>query len=172
MELLLGAGTNHKKRLKLPDESDDWSRLVTLDVNSDCSPDVVADAGGPLPFRDSTFDSVSAYHLLEHLGQQGDYKTFFRQFDEYARVTKIGGHFFGICPSWKSMWAWGDPGHCRVITSGTLSFLDRQMYADVGLTTMTDYRFCYQSDWQIVDYMEDDSELAFVLRLRSKGNSV
>lgn len=168
MELLLGAGSNHKKRIRLPEDTEEWSQLITVDINPDHHPHVVADAGSSLPFASDTFDQIHCYHTLEHLGQQGDWQAFFRQFDEYARILKINGYFFGICPSIKSMWAWGDPGHTRVITSGTLTFLDRTCYNQVGTTTMSDYRPYFTSDWKIVQYTDDDNEFTFLLQLRGR----
>ena len=166
-ELLLGCGSSRERRIII-DGRRVWSRLVTLDHNVDHRPDVVHDMEVlPYPFADDTFDEVHAYEVLEHLGQQGDFRTFFAQFSELWRILKPGGFLAATCPSWRSMWAWGDPSHRRVITSGTLVFLDQAEYVrQVGKTAMSDFRFCYRADFRPVPgaCREDDENLLFVLQ--------
>ena len=71
-ELLIGCGSDHKKRLTA-DKTRDWDNLTTLDYNSDHNPNVVWDLMElPLPFKDQEFDEIHANEVLEHLGQQGD----------------------------------------------------------------------------------------------------
>ena len=56
------------------------------------------------------------------------------------------------------MWAWGDPGHTRVINEGTLVLLSQKEYKkQVGKTQMTDYRHLYKMDFDIelAEYNED-----------------
>ena len=78
-ELLLGCGFSRVKKLAHPDRPE-WDGLVTLDMNPAHKPDVVFDLNDwPLPFDGDTFDEVHAYDVMEHLGQQGDWKFFFRQ---------------------------------------------------------------------------------------------
>ena len=38
MELLVGAGTNHKKRVTFEAIPDDWTELVTLDMDEKLQP--------------------------------------------------------------------------------------------------------------------------------------
>lgn len=144
----------------------EWSKLVTLDHNADHGPDVVHDLEVlPYPFDADTFDEVHAYEVLEHMGRQGDWRTFFAQFSELWRILKPGGMLAATCPSWKSMWAWGDPSHTRVLTSGTLVFLDQAQYQrQVGKTPMSDFRFVYQADFRTVWLDEDDEAFRFVLQ--------
>lgn len=167
MELLIGCGHDRRKLIRLPNQGDSWHSLVTLDHNPDVSPMVVADLEKiDLPFPDSTFDEIHAYQVLEHTGKQGDAAFFFRQFDEFARILKVGGMFFAACPSYKSQWAWGDPSHTRVLTAGTISFLDRERYNEGS--SRTDFRHLFISNWEIVAVEEGDENLIFVLKLRSK----
>jgi len=166
-ELLIGCGNSRAKQLEHP-ERRGWSKLVTLDVDPRCEPDVLWDLNHmPLPFDDGSFIEIHAYEVLEHFGQQGDWRTFFRQFEEFHRILKPGGRFFGVVPVWDSEWAWGDPGHTRIINAGTLSFLDQSVYTrDIGKTTMTDYRNWYKADFEIEGAQEANGRLCFVLKKR------
>lgn len=150
MELLLGAGSSREKRLNAGRA--DWARLVTLDINEDHAPDVVHDISElPLPFEDNTFDEIHAYEVMEHVGQQGDWRFFFDQWSDIWRILKPDGIFFGTSPAASSPWAWGDPGHTRVLSPESMVFLVQPQYeAQVGVSPMTDYRFCYRADFQPV----------------------
>jgi SAM-dependent methyltransferase len=169
VELLLGCGSTRDRRISV-NGAVGWRHLVTLDHNPDHRPDVVHDLNVfPWPFEDETFDEVHAYEVLEHLGQQGDWRRFFRDFSEVYRILKPGGYLAATTPSYKSMWAWGDPSHTRVITSGSLVFLDQDQYRQqVGKTAMSDFRFCYKADFRAVSVdmqgEEDASGFGFVLQ--------
>lgn len=161
-ELLLGSGARTEK-LVAHDGDLSWKNLTTLDMSAEHKPDVVWNLDNPsLPFAANTFDEVAAYDTLEHCGAQGDWRFFFRQFDDFWRILKPGGRFMGICPKATSPWAWGDPGHTRVILPETLVFLDRTNY---GKPPMTDYRPYFHGDFHL-EHCADCSEhqYAFVLR--------
>jgi SAM-dependent methyltransferase len=151
MELLAGCGSSRDMRFYLPG-CDGWTNLVTLDFNDRHKPDVVHDLNVlPYPFADDTFDQIHIYEVMEHLGQQGDFKTFFAQWSEFWRILKPGGHLVGTSPGEASPWAWGDPGHTRIIGQECLAYLDQAEYTkQVGKTAMTDYRFCYAADFEVV----------------------
>jgi predicted SAM-dependent methyltransferase len=164
-ELLIGCGSNHTKRLSA-DGTKVWSNLTTLDYNADHNPDVVHDLMAlPLPFVCNEFDEIHAYEVLEHLGQQGDYKLFFAQFSEFWRLLKPNGHFLATCPSRNSVWAYGDPSHTRIMQLEQLVFLSQREYKlQVGKTPMSDFRNIYKADFQTV-FQEDDGEtIRFVLQ--------
>lgn len=164
MELLIGCGHSREKKLNLPGHKA-WKELVTLDINPDTGCDVVHDLEVlPYPFADNTFDEVHAYEVLEHIGEQGDYQTFFKQFEELHRILKPGGNVVASVPYWESKWAWGDPSHKRVINEGTLSFLEQKAYAECGQTSRTDFRFCYKVDFEIVYLARTEDHLFFVLK--------
>lgn len=164
MELLLGCGRSRQKRLASK-ESSKWKKLVTLDMNPDVGADIVHDLNiMPYPFEDGKFDEIHAYDVIEHLGTQGDFVSFFRFFDEVYRLLKPGGMFYCITPSWDGLWAWSDPGHTRIISEGTIHFLDQDNYDQVGKTAMTDYRHWYKSDFAIDHAQHNSGAFAFVLR--------
>lgn len=148
-ELLLGCG-HARAKVIAPSGHEDWTGLVTLDINPTCGADVIHNlAALPYPFPDHSFDEIHAYEVMEHVGQQGDWPFFFAQFTELYRIAKPGGHLCMTFPHHTSPWAWGDPGHTRVLSIEALTFLDQSSYAQVGKTPMTDYRPWYAADWRI-----------------------
>jgi SAM-dependent methyltransferase len=164
-ELLIGCGNSRSKQLAHPDRPD-WVDLVTLDMDPSCNPDVQWNLEHlPYPFLDETFQEIHAYEVLEHFGKQGDWKGFLDQFTEFHRILKPGGQFFAAVPCWDSEWAWGDPGHTRIINAGTVSFLQQKIYEkDVGSSTMTDYRWHYKVDFELEACQETNGRLCFVLK--------
>lgn len=153
-ELMIGAGSDHRRRLsRIPTlDNPPFQNLTTLDLNGDHNPDIVWDLNDrPLPFDDNTFDEIHAYEVLEHIGRQGDFKAFFEEFEEYWRILKPKGFLYATCPCWNSMWAWGDPSHTRVISPGTLVFLSQKEYdSQIGKTAMSDFRYIYKGDFQTI----------------------
>lgn len=165
MELLIGCGNQREKRLYGP-EGKDWSTLVTIDNDPNARADVEHDLMKlPLPFPDNHFDEIHAYHVLEHTGAQGDYRWFFAQWEDFWRILKPGGVFFGIVPHWQSFWAWSDPGHTRVLSKGTLVFLHQPQYTEyVSKNAMADYRHVYRADFDLANLQETEEEYAFYLK--------
>ncbi|MGE3549679.1 MAG: methyltransferase domain-containing protein [Geobacter sp.] len=164
-ELLIGCGQNITKKNFVPGH-ENWNQLVTLDINPDHSPDVLWDLNQlPLPFEDNWFDEIHAYEVLEHCGKQGDYKFFFNQFSDFYRILKPGGTICGTCPHHLSVWAWGDPSHTRVIQKENFVFLSQNEYKiQIGTTAMSDFRYIYKSDFDVVFLSEDNDVLQFVLK--------
>jgi SAM-dependent methyltransferase len=160
--LLLGCGHSRNRRMG----TGEWINLVTLDVTENCGADVIHDMERlPLPFEDDSFDEVHAYHVLEHQGSQGDAEFFFAQFSDLWRILRPDGLLNAIVPSRTSPWAWGDPGHRRLIQPETLVFLDQSQYADqVGITAMADYRYLYRADFAPVGMRDTGEEFFFCLR--------
>ena len=163
-ELLIGCGSDRTKRLRC-DESDGWTNLTTLDYVETHKPDLVWDLlDMPLPFPDNFFDEIHAYEVLEHLGQQGDYKLFFKQFTAFHRALKPNGHLCVTCPSRHSIWALGDPSHTRVLQKEMLMFLDQDSYSQVGTTSMSDFRNIYKANFKPMYVVEDDDKFEFILK--------
>lgn len=162
---MIGCGNSRARKLCL-DDNPEFTDLVTMDHDPACGADVVHDLDDyPWPFADDTFDEVHAYCVLEHLGRQGDYKSFFDTFAEIYRVLKPGGLLFAICPSRNSAWAWGDPSHTRLIQPESLVFLDQAEYSrQVGVTPMTDFRWYWQGDFERVAGDDDGANHKFALK--------
>jgi SAM-dependent methyltransferase len=164
-ELLIGCGNSRAKKLRLSPD-DDWKDLTTLDHDPDCGADVVHDLEDfPWPFEDGSFDEVHAYCVIEHLGRQGDYKAFFALFAEIYRLLKPNGLLAAHCPSWKSIWAWGDPSHTRVISPASITFLSQAEYEkQVGSNAMTDFRWLWKGDFEPIHVEDDGERFTFGLR--------
>jgi SAM-dependent methyltransferase len=167
-ELLIGCGNSRKKKIKHGDIEKEWANLTTLDIDPSTKPDVVWDLNDlPYPFETDSFDEIHAYEVLEHLGRQGDWKAYFAQFSELWRILKPDGLLVGSVPMWDSPWAWGDPGHTRVITQGSLLMLSQAIYeAEVGNTNMTDYRPFYKADFEPVGFNESEHVFSFILKAK------
>jgi hypothetical protein len=165
-ELLIGCGSNRDKKLAFAEQRE-WRNLVTLDIMPSHKPDVVWDLTKlPLPFGDDAFEEIHAYDVLEHIGTQGDWRFFFAQWMDFWRLLKPGGIFFGISPHESSPWAWGDPGHTRIISHASFTFLHQPAYrAQVGQTAMTDYRGAFRGDFDLLhNQVDDDRQFKFALR--------
>lgn len=172
-ELLLGCGNSKKKFLSQEDinglDIGPLENPITLDLDPHCNPDVLHDLNVlPYPFPDQKFDEIWASHILEHCGQQGDWRFFFAQWNEFYRIMKPNGLFFSVVPAPNTCWVWGDPGHTRVIQPETLYFLDQDVYSQkVGYSTMTDYRHVYHGNFKVLDYRIFDVDLLFILERSS-----
>ena len=165
-ELLLGCGNSRAKKVTGSWTTPDWDNLTTLDIDPGCKPDVVHDLDVlPYPFDEDSFDEVHGYEVLEHCGQQGDWKFFFAQFHEFWRILKPDGLFVATVPMWDSEWAWGDPGHKRIITKGSLLFLDQREYVQIGSdSAMTDYRPWWKGNFQPFAIIEKETAFGFILK--------
>jgi len=163
-ELLIGCGSQRVKVIHDGDAA--FENLTTLDINPNHGPDVVHDLCAlPLPFDDDEFDEIHAYEVLEHTGAQGDYKFFFAQFSDFWRILKPDGKLFATVPRIGSPWLWGDPSHTRAFPKEYLLFLSQPQYdAEVGITPMSDFRYIFHADFDIVHVEENNDHLAFVIQ--------
>lgn len=172
-ELLIGSGPSRVKKVLLEGQPPTWENLTTLDMDPECGADVVWDLNQfPYPFEDNSFDEVHAYEVLEHLGQQGDFRFFFKQFEELWRILKPDGGLFATVPGPKSPWVWGDPGHTRVITLDMLSFLDQDFYAlkengQPKYVQSTYYQKIYKGNFKIMGKAYENNEWTLLFMLRA-----
>jgi len=166
MELLIGAGKNWDKKVTFDGIPSGWTELITLDIDEETGCSVVHDLESlPMPFDDDMFNEIHAYEILEHTGMQGDWRFFFNQFYEFWRILKPGGYFCATCPKWDSKWAWGDPGHKRIISPESLVFLSQKEYeVQIGTTSMTDYRPYWEGDFNLIAMTEMDEQVGFVIQ--------
>ena len=165
-ELLIGCGNHRNKVLHEPGK-EGWVALTTLDLDPNCGADVEWDLERmPLPFPDEKFDEIHAYHVLEHTGRQGDYRFFFAQFSEFWRLLTPGGLLCLILPTLDGPWAFGDPGHTRVLPPQIFTFLNQDEYEkQVGITALADYRHVYRADFeQVFEHRIDADQHAFILK--------
>lgn len=173
MELLLGCGSSRDKRIVVPGRPQSWENLTTVDNVETHKPDHVWDLNRtPWPLPDDTYDEVHAYEILEHLGRQGDAESFFATFSEIYRVLKDKGILCATVPSWKSMWAWGDPSHTRIINDGSLVFLDQTEYTkQVGVTAMSDFRHIWKGDFERIGQQTKGENFIFCLEAHKPARS-
>jgi SAM-dependent methyltransferase len=165
MELLLGSGNSREKKIRPAWRPQTWTHLIALDMDPNCKADCLADIEDGLPFHDNTFDEVHAYEVLEHLGQQGDYRSFFQHFAELYRILKPYGILVGSTPKWDSVWAWSDPGHRRIVSPSSLVFLNQAEYArQIGVSPMTDYRWLWKNDFRLVWTQDQGDSYNWILQ--------
>ncbi len=161
-ELLIGCGNQRKKVLYRAGEAD-WTDLVTLDIDPNCGADIEFDLNQiEMPFfEDEKFDEIHAYHVLEHVGHQGAWRFFFAQWSEFYRILKPDGRVLGAVPPLNSKWLWADPGHTRVVSTHSFTFLDQTEYdRQIGTTSLCDYRHVWKGDFKLdfVKMADEDNE--------------
>lgn len=166
-ELLVGCGHRREKLFYKYSNFNKFQNLTTLDNNKSCGPNVVHDLNKlPYPFTDEEFNEIHAYEVLEHCGRQGDINFFFNQFREFYRMLKPKGLFYAAVPNVTSIWAFGDPGHARVITLQSIMFLNKNHYTDFARknTPQSDYRYLMKNmSFSILDYGSDEYSFWFTL---------
>lgn len=78
-----------------------------------------------IPFEDNSFDSISAFDVIEHIprvlqdANNGTYFPFIKLMDEIFRTLKPEGKFYALTPAYPSCEAFQDPTHVNFITSKT-----------------------------------------------------
>ncbi len=173
-ELLIGCGNGREKHVRWREGGDypapllkEWVSLTTLDIDPNCGADIEHDLNRlPLPFKgEDIFDEIHAYSVLEHVGQQGDWRFFFAQFSEFWRILKPNGLLCGCVPNIASPWLWGDPGHTRALPPQAFTYLNQPSYTrQIGVTFLCDYRHVYEADFDQWEPAFTDHEHWFVLQ--------
>ncbi len=88
-----------------------------------------------LPFKDSTFDCVSAFDFLEYtprtatINNQGVFP-FIHVMNEIYRVLKPGGVFYAITPGHPQVETFVDPTHVNFITKKTHTYFTSPKYKE------------------------------------------
>ena len=168
--LMLGAGRRKLARALTAVNAKEIDEWVTLDLMENTNPDVLFDltdlhAGGELPFEDGEFDEIHAYQVLEHVGRQGDWRGFFKEFKEYWRVLKSGGLMYISVPTLDTLWG-SDVGHTRHIEMGSLGPLSKKFYGANKETCATGYSEFVDPCWWLMQSIPDDcdGQAFFVMR--------
>jgi len=103
MKLDLGCGKNKKEG------------CIGVDIEKFPGVDVVADLNEKFfPFRDSTFDEICLYDILEHLDD------ILHVLEEVWRVGKNGARIFIRIPHFSSPYAYNDPTHRHILGARSL----------------------------------------------------
>ena len=96
---------------------------INVDIDPRCGPDMIIDAGEPLPFDDGRFDVVYVSQVLEHVMNYVDLVR------DIHRVLKLGGLFYAGVPYWTGRNAVACPDHVRYFNQETfLTFCDPRFY--------------------------------------------
>ena len=117
----------------------------------------------PIPFPDSSFDSVSAYDFLEHVPRvmptvdgQGTRFPFIELMNEIWRVLKPAGMFYAVTPVYPGKAAFQDPTHVNIMTVDTHTYFTRPQ----KMAAM--YGFSGDFESRRVQLTRPDPKLAFI----------
>jgi SAM-dependent methyltransferase len=103
--------------------------LITVDVqiHSKQVPTHRIAPGAKLPFDNETFDSISAYDVLEHLSREAPNNLFIYYMNELHRVLRPGGTAVFVFPAFPHRDAFSDPTHVNFITSDTVNYFTNNL---------------------------------------------
>ena len=114
--------------------------LVNLDADPSLEPDVVCRLGEqPIPLPSDSIDLAVAWHVLEHIGTQGETARWFAFWEDLYRVLTPNGALVFESPYYTSIWAWSDPTHSRVISEHSFVFFNQDAYRIPG-SAISPYR--------------------------------
>ena len=172
--LMLGAGSGAVQRRmqtpwSAPEEDTEWTTLdyyVPADIKLNLW-DVAE--GQPVSgdeknlIEQGPFNEIHAYEVLEHFGTQGRPEHFFNTFNWIHDLLAPRGCLVGSCPLTTGPWVWGDPGHSRVISRESLSFLEESFYTQCGKTAASDYRSLLSGKYWKVLQANDNVKMGFFI---------
>lgn len=105
------------------------AHVLHLDADPTLSPDLLCRLGDDaIPLPDNSVDLAIAWHVIEHIGTQGQTAEWFAFWEDLYRVLKPGGWLYGECPYYTSIWAWSDPTHTRALSEAAFVFFDQDAY--------------------------------------------
>lgn len=123
------------------------AEIIHADADPDLTPDMVCDLGhDAITLSDNSVDTILAWHVLEHVGQQGEAEQWFRAWEEMYRVLKPGGMLYGESPYYDGIWAWSDPTHTRVISEHSFVFFNQDSYR-IESSAISPYRLTCDFQW-------------------------
>lgn len=114
-------------------DSSQQGEVTHLDADGRLNPDLVCKLGrDPIMIAENRADVIIAWHVLEHIGKQGQRREWFKAIQELYRVLKPGGFLYGECPYYSGIWAWSDPTHTRAISEHSFIFFSQDAYRIEG----------------------------------------
>lgn len=121
--------------------------VTHLDADAALKPDIVCRLGtGAIPLPDDSVDMIVAWHILEHIGKQGEAAEWFQAWEELYRVLVPNGWIYAESPYHDSVWAWGDPTHTRAISEHAFVFFNQDSYRIPG-NMISPYRVACDFQW-------------------------
>lgn len=125
-----------------------------LDADPRLQPDMVCRLGTDrIPVADNSIDLIVAWHVLEHIGQQGQSFDWFYAWEEMYRVLTPEGLLYAESPYYTSIWAWSDPTHTRSLSEHAFLFFMQDAYRVPG-SMISPYRIACDFSWIGIAGME------------------
>ncbi len=90
---------------------------IGVDVNPHARADVLCDLDRfPYPFKDNSFDSLRAVHVIEHV------RDVMRAVEEFHRLVRPGGSIYIVTPHYTDFSSFCDPTHRWHLNSFSLRY--------------------------------------------------
>ena len=124
--------------------------FVNLDIDKSVKPDVLADlSSGNLPFKDNTFNEITATHILEHIGDG-----FMNLIKEIYRVSENNATINIVVPHYNHWTFHADPTHVRVIDINMFNLFNKEWCRHDKLVNngSSNYAYLYDVDFRILEY--------------------
>jgi SAM-dependent methyltransferase len=121
--------------------------VIHLDADKRLAPDVVCTLGVDIiPLDTDSIDLIIGWHVLEHIGRQGEADGWFQAWEEFYRVLKPNGWLYAESPYYHSIWAWSDPTHTRALSEHSLLFFMQDAYRQRN-SMISPYRIACDFAW-------------------------